>query len=299
MHNSRNYSKFAGFLDSRMKVFETKRKLKSFLDKERAKGMRIGLVPTMGALHAGHFSLVQNAVLENNLVIVSIFVNPTQFNDPKDLKAYPRNLEADSEMLSQISPSVNVFAPSTEEMYPEGLKIKDYPLDGLDKVMEGLYRNDHFSGVCTVVEALFRAVEPHVAYFGEKDFQQLRIIRKMADFKGLQLEIKGCPIVREQNGLAMSSRNERLPKRLRNEASLIYEVLKTARSDFGTKSAPEIVEWAENQFLSHPEFKLEYFEIADELTLTPVRRKNENKKYRAFVAAYIGGVRLIDNIPLY
>ena len=162
-----------------MNVFKTKSGLRDFIEKEGGKNTRVGLVPTMGALHSGHLSLVQAAVLENELVVVSIFVNPTQFNDAKDLETYPRNLDADRELLAGVSPGINIFAPGTAEMYPDGLEIEEYPLDGLDKVMEGLYRDHHFNGVCTVVEALFKAVKPDVAYFGEKDFQQLQIIRKM------------------------------------------------------------------------------------------------------------------------
>ena len=195
-----------------MHLFDHKKELKDFLKNERNNARAIGLVPTMGALHQGHVSLVKKALLENDLVVVSIFVNPTQFDKKDDLEKYPRNLEQDLKVLSLVSDNIVVFAPSTHEIYDGKIRSKSYEFDGLDKVMEGEFREGHFDGVGTIVELLLKTVSPNKAYFGEKDFQQLQIIRKMVKSKKLPVEIIGCPIERESHGLAMSSRNERLPK---------------------------------------------------------------------------------------
>ncbi len=258
----------------------------------------LGLVPTMGALHQGHAALVEKAVEENNTVVVSIFVNPTQFNNQEDLKKYPQDLTSDVSMLEGISPKIIVFAPSVEEMYQTNVSAKSYDFDGLENVMEGAFREGHFNGVGTIVEALLRLVSPNRAYFGEKDFQQLQIIKKLVASLSLPIEIVGCPIVREPNGLAMSSRNERLTKVLRNEASFIYNTLVKAKNKFGTKSANYVQEWVSTQFKKNPHFELEYIKITDVDTLSPVKKKQRNKKYRAFIAVYADNVRLIDNIAL-
>jgi len=252
----------------------------------------------MGALHRGHLALVQRARKENGLVVVSIFVNPTQFNNPDDLEKYPKSLENDLRLLRPVGEDLLVFAPSTNEMYGEAVLSRTYNFEGLDQVMEGLHRPGHFNGVGTIVEELLRLIRPHRAYFGEKDFQQLQIIRKLVAAQNLPVEVIGCPIVREAGGLALSSRNQRLTERLRKEAAFIYKTLKAAKSKFGTKSAPFIVKWVRQQFRAHPHLKLEYVEIADADTLTPVLRKRKDRKYRAFIAAYANGVRLIDNISL-
>lgn len=258
----------------------------------------VGLVPTMGALHIGHTALVQRAVQENFVVVVTIFVNPTQFNNPKDLKNYPQTLTADLEILGKIADDIIVFAPSVQEMYAEKVKSASYDFDGLDQVMEGAFRDGHFDGVGTIVEALLTLVEPTRAYFGEKDFQQLQIIKKLTKIKNLPVEIIGCPIVREANGLAYSSRNERLSKRIRNEASFIYKTLNTAKKKFGTESAIKVKDWVTKQFEQHADLKLEYIEIAQADTLKPMIRKHKNIKYRAFIAVYAEDIRLIDNIAL-
>jgi len=280
-----------------MQVITTKKELKSYLSSLK-KTTTIGLVPTMGALHLGHISLVRKSVKENDITIVSIFVNPTQFNNKEDLRKYPNTVKEDINLLKTVAETIIIFTPSASEMYPEGIITKTYNFEGLENVMEGQFREGHFDGVGTVVEKLLRMTSPTKAYFGEKDFQQLQIIKKLVAITNLPIKIIGCPIVRETNGLAMSSRNERLPKDLRQEAGFIYKTLKTAKLKFGTKSADFVVEWVKEQFKAHPHLKLEYVIITDVDQLKPVVSKNINLKYRAFIAVYAGDVRLIDNIAL-
>ena len=280
-----------------MRVITTKKKLRDHLSTRMGHGS-LGLVPTMGALHRGHAVLVERARAENELCVVSIFVNPTQFDNPDDLEKYPKTLDTDLEILARISEDILVFAPSSEDIYDSKVEARHYDFDGLDKVMEGAYRQGHFDGVGTIVEALLRLVAPDRAYFGEKDFQQLQIIRKLVATKNIASEIIGCPIVREDHGLAMSSRNGRLSKALFQEASFIYSTLVSARDKFGTESAKNVSDWVRDEFEEHPDFELEYFEIADVNTLTPAQIKNPNIKYRGFIAVYAEGVRLIDNIAM-
>ena len=281
-----------------MSIFYTKTELSSFLRAKENSNVSFGLVPTMGALHAGHLSLVKKALSENERVVVSIFVNPTQFDNATDLDKYPRNLENDIHVLKALSEEIIVFAPSIEDMYDAKVKSKAFDFDGLDKVMEGRFRSGHFEGVGTIVELLLKAVSPDRAYFGEKDFQQLQIIRKLVEIQNLEVEIVGCPIERESNGLAMSSRNERLSNELRQKAGFIYKTLETAKQKFGTESAKQIVDWVELQFEANDTLELEYFSIADEETLGAIRTREKNKKYRAFIAVYADEVRLIDNLKL-
>lgn len=280
-----------------MVPIKTKSELRKKLD-GLSKTSSLGLVPTMGALHLGHASLIKKAVVENKYVVVSIFVNPTQFNNKEDLNNYPETLQEDLELIKKISSEVIVFAPTVGEIYDNVTEAKTYEFNGLEKVMEGAFRAGHFNGVGTIVEALFLLIKPHKAYFGEKDFQQLRIIQKLTKLKQIPVEIVGCPIVRESHGLAMSSRNERLHPDLRQKAGFIYETLQSAKQKFGTKNAFQIKEWVVNAVKKHPEFKLEYFEITDVDTLTPIQQKTNNLKYRAFIAVFANDIRLIDNIAL-
>ncbi|MEM9647595.1 MAG: pantoate--beta-alanine ligase [Bacteroidota bacterium] len=281
-----------------MPVFDTKKELKSFLQKERSKNHTVGLVPTMGALHDGHLSLVRAASEENDAVVVSIFVNPTQFDKKDDLAKYPKNLRQDIQLLKVVNPKIIVFTPSVDEIYGDNVISESYGFEGLDKVMEGAFRSGHFDGVGTIVELFLRTVAPDKAYFGEKDFQQLQIIRKMVELKQLPTQIVGCPIEREPHGLAMSSRNERLSKTTRIEAGFIHSTLQTAKSKFGTESAKNIKDWVTAQFAENELLELEYFEISEETTLIPIQEKQVNKKYRAFIAVYAEDVRLIDNLRL-
>lgn len=281
-----------------MLLFSSKKELIAHLATLKNTSTAVGLVPTMGALHKGHLSLVKKAISETKTVVVSIFVNPTQFDNKDDLKKYPDTLDADLEYLKKVSDELIVFTPSVTELYSNNISSKEYDFDGLDETMEGEFRSNHFLGVATVVEKLFSIVKPNKAYFGEKDFQQLLIIKKLIKKTNMPIEIIGCPIVREPHGLAMSSRNERLPKDIRVKASCIYETLLAAKKLFGTKSATNVMNWVKNKFDKQPEFELEYIKIADQDTLGPVKRKQKNKKYRAFIAVYVNGVRLIDNIAL-
>jgi len=280
-----------------MLVVKTRNELKGAL-KIIDESSSLGLVPTMGALHLGHLALIKRAVAENQYVVVSIFVNPTQFNNKEDLEKYPKTLETDVNLISTISEHIIIFAPSIDEIYPKNVIHKNYDFAGLDEVMEGEFRDNHFNGVGTIVEELFRLITPKRAYFGEKDFQQLRIIQKLTEIQKIPVEIVGCEIVRENNGLAMSSRNERLSDVIRLKAAFIYNTLKTAKQKFGTESVIHIKDWVSMEFEKNEDFQLEYFEITDIETLTPAINKNNNIKYRAFIAAYTEEVRLIDNLAL-
>ena len=280
-----------------MRPIKTKKELDKIL-KRKALSKKLGLVPTMGALHKGHLALVKKAIQENDQVVVSIFVNPTQFNNSEDLKKYPRDLSKDSELIESVNPEIIVFAPSVQEIYEQSVSPKKYNFQGLDNVMEGEFRDDHFNGVGTIVEQLFDLIKPDNAYFGEKDFQQLLIIKKLVEIQKIPVNIIPCPIVRENHGLAMSSRNERLSDNMRLKAGFIFKTLQTAKEKFGTKSALKVKEWVKNQFLKEDAFEMEYFEIADVETLSPLKRKVKNKKYRAFIAVYAEDIRLIDNIAL-
>jgi pantoate--beta-alanine ligase len=267
--------------------------LQPYLDRDTS----IGFVPTMGALHQGHLSLINQSVAHNGITVVSIFVNPTQFNNKEDLAMYPRTLEADVQKIATVSPDVLVFAPGVDEMYDGNTQSSHYDFDGLETKMEGAHRPGHFDGVGTIVKKLFDIVHPTNAYFGEKDFQQLQIVKKLVEKNHMPINIVGCPISREESGLAMSSRNERLTANERNGAALIYKILQEARENFKHESIALVKQHAMDAFKAHPEFKPEYFEIADEDTLETATLK-ENRKYRAFVAVFLGNIRLIDNISL-
>jgi len=280
-----------------MLIFNKKDTLQNHLQPYIKAGKTIGFVPTMGALHSGHLSLLQQSVQQNTVTVISIFVNPTQFNNPDDLAKYPRTLEADAEKIALVSPDIVVFAPEVDEMYDGNTQSKHYDFDGLEHQMEGAHRPGHFDGVGTIVKKLFDIVQPTNAYFGEKDFQQLQIVKKLVQKNNMPIHIIGCPITREPNGLAMSSRNERLTANERNDAAFIYQTLQQARERFEKQSIAQVKEYIAHAFAAHPEFKPDYFEIAAEDTLLPATLK-ENAKYRAFVAVYLGNVRLIDNISL-
>ncbi len=281
-----------------MKLISGRKELLDHLDSLRGSRGTLGLVPTMGALHEGHLSLVKKALAENDAVVVTIFVNPTQFNNPEDLKKYPKTLDEDITLLRTAGPGITVFAPAIEELYGEEVTSKEYFFDGLDKVMEGAFRPGHFNGVATIVQKLFELIKPDKAYFGEKDFQQLQIVRNLTENLPFELRIVGCPIMREPHGLAMSSRNRLLSREMRKKAGVIYRTLKEARRMFGTENATKIGEYVSDVFSRETDMELEYFQIADEATLTPVIKKQENRKYRGFIAVYAEGIRLIDNIAL-
>lgn len=279
-----------------MKVLKSKKTLIDYVERQREMGKKIGFAPTMGALHQGHLSLYKAAKKENDEVISSIFVNPTQFNNPDDFQKYPKTLEKDLELLEKAGVDA-VYVPNVEEMYPDGLNSKKYNFDGLENEMEGKYRPGHFDGVGTIVEELFRQVQPHNAYFGEKDYQQLAIIKKMVEKTKLPVKIHGVPTLREEDGLAMSSRNVRLTETQRKEATIIYETLTKVKEWFKVISLEEIKQKVTDIF-RNSNFELEYFVIADEKTLKETDFFYKDKNYRAFIVAYAGDVRLIDNMHL-
>ena len=277
-----------------MIVVETVAELRALLAAARAEGKSVGLVPTMGALHEGHASLVKRSVEENEVTVVSVFVNPTQFNDKGDLERYPRTLEADCALLS--AQGVNyVFAPSVEEVYPEP-DTRVFDFTPLDKVMEGIYRPGHFNGVAQIVSKLFMYVEPDRAYFGEKDFQQLAIIREMVRQEGFKLEIVGCPIVREADGLALSSRNALLTPEQRHTALAISKSLFASVDYAKEHTLPETKQMVEEAIAATEGLELEYYEVVDGNTLQPVSAWDEADYIVGCITVYCGKVRLIDNI---
>jgi pantoate--beta-alanine ligase len=281
-----------------MPIFNGKAALINFLNSIKTPDSTIGFVPTMGALHQGHLSLMQQSLAENNNTVVSIFVNPTQFNNPEDLEKYPRTLEADTQKITDLDKNIIVYAPSVEDIYEGKTISQEFDFDGLENQMEGKFRPGHFNGVGTIVKRLFEIVSPTNAYFGKKDFQQLQIVKKMVSKNHLKVNIIGCEIYREANGLAMSSRNERLSKDEREKAAIIYQTLLETKEKFKTQSCNEVKEWVKEVFNSSSIFDLEYFEIADEETLIPCIEKSKDKNYRAFIAVFVNNIRLIDTISL-
>ena len=281
-----------------MHVFQTQKELQTELNKTKNQGKEIGFVPTMGTLHQGHLSLLEQSLAENEITVLSIFVNPTQFNNADDLKKYPRTLEKDVELVKKLNKNILIYAPSVSDIYEGNTISTSFDYDGLENQMEGKHRPGHFDGVGTIVKKLFEIVKPTNAYFGEKDFQQLQIVRKLVSKYKIPVNIIGCEIFRETSGLAMSSRNERLSESARKESKLIFQILTQAKEKFATKSANEVVSFVEKEFKKHPNFTLEYLEISAEDTLLTCKRKIKNKKYRGFIAVFIENIRLIDNISL-
>lgn len=281
-----------------MKVYNSKIEISALIETLKSQRKHIGYVPTMGALHQGHLSLVKEAMEDNDIVVLSVFVNPTQFNNPEDLKKYPRTLERDVELIKTISADIIVFAPSVEDIYGNEVRSTHYDFDGLEHEMEGKFRPGHFDGVGTIIKRMFEIIRPDNAYFGIKDFQQLRIVEKLVENQHLPVRIIGCEIFREKDGLAMSSRNERLKPEYRNSAPMIYKTLNEVKRQFGIKSAQELAEWVNDQFEKHKLLELEYFTIADVENLKPMSKKQKGKSYRAFIAVFADDIRLIDNIAL-
>lgn len=282
-----------------MEILNNRESLKSYINAQKEQGKSIGFAPTMGALHSGHLSLYEHARKDNDIVISSIFVNPTQFNNPEDLEKYPRTIDKDINLLKKHGFVDAVYIPTINDIYPNGAQSKQYDFGGLESEMEGKFRPGHFDGVGTVVEELLRQVQPNRAYFGEKDFQQLAIIKKLIEITGLPVEIYGIPIVREENGLALSSRNQRLSPERREEAKLIYETLTKANEDFKAGKNPSEIRRAVAQtFDNIKDYTLEYISIADEETLREAHEFLPSKSYRAFIVVVVDGVRLIDNLHL-
>jgi len=277
-----------------MKVIYTVKELQAELSVLKASGHTVGLVPTMGALHAGHASLVERSVSENDVTVVSIFVNPTQFNDKNDLVKYPRTLEADCRLLQQVGADI-AFAPSVEEVYPEP-DTRVFSYAPLDTVMEGAFRPGHFNGVCQIVSKLFDMVAPHRAYFGEKDFQQLAIIREMVRQMEYPLQIVGCPIVREADGLALSSRNTRLSASERKTALGISRTLFASVEYAKNHTLAETKAYVEQGIAAIDGLELEYYEIVDGRSLQSVEQWSDADEIVGCITVFCGEVRLIDNI---
>ena len=277
-----------------MKIFHKKSDLIDALSKLRESKSSIGFVPTMGALHSGHLSLIKKSLQNNKTTVVSIFINPTQFNNTADLTAYPKNLNEDCELLESLSNDIIVFVPEIQEIYKDGMLTNEYDFNGLDKYMEGEFRNNHFQAVATVVELLLDIVEPNSAYFGEKDYQQLKIISCIKT----NVNIIGCATLRDKNGLAFSSRNNRISLSSIEIASNIFKNLNFVKSNFNKLSIENLTKKITLNINLFDQMKLEYFVIADEDKLTPTTVVNVQKKYRAFIAVFVDGIRLIDNIAL-
>ncbi len=279
-----------------MEILRNRQSLSDYIAAEKKEGKKIGFAPTMGALHDGHMSLYKEARKDNDIVISSVFVNPTQFNNPDDLKKYPRTEENDIAMLEKAGVDA-VYIPTIEDIYPAKAESKHYDFGGIENEMEGKFRPGHFDGVGTVVSELFRQVQPDNAYFGEKDYQQLAIIKKLVEIEKFPINIHGVSIYRAENGLALSSRNARLSEDERNGATLIYKTLVKVNEWFRVISIPEIKKRVEEIF-EQSDYELEYFLIADEETLKETDFFYKDNSYRAFIVVFVGEVRLIDNMHL-
>ncbi|TGD78025.1 pantoate--beta-alanine ligase [Hymenobacter wooponensis] len=278
-----------------MQILQTAAALQAQTETWRREGQRIGLVPTMGALHEGHLQLVRAAAQECDVVVVSIFVNPTQFNNPEDYRLYPRLPEADAELLGPAGCTA-LFLPSVEEMYPRPT-VLHFDFGSLERVMEGAHRPGHFNGVATVVSKLFHLCRPHRAYFGQKDFQQVAIVRQLVQDLSFDLELVAFPTIREADGLAMSSRNRRLTPEARLVAPALYRALQQAEQLVHQHNTPDAIRIAVAELLGQePSITLEYFEVADAETLQPVSEWKPNQTIALCLAAQLGGVRLIDNV---
>lgn len=278
-----------------MKIIKTKLELSNYLNTFRELGLTIGFVPTMGALHQGHLSLLQQCKLKCNVSVVSIFVNPTQFNHPNDLLGYPKPIEQDIELLTQLGCDV-LFLPEVAEMYPNDEQW-EYHVGDLDYLLEGEFRPGHYRGVTQIVYKLFNLVKPDFAFFGQKDYQQFLVIKKLiADFD-LKINLVACAIIREKNGLAMSSRNVRLNAQEKEKAQLIYQSLLFVKENYAHYEIDELLDKAKQFYLNDADIKLEYFSICDQETLEPITAKNISKGI-ALVACFVGETRLIDNMML-
>jgi len=281
-----------------MQQFTSAHELKKHLKETRNKRCSVGFVPTMGALHRGHMALIDRALRENDAVVCSIFVNPTQFNNAEDLSHYPRTIASDLALLQEVGCTA-AYLPDVNEMYPQGLQIRPTTLDGLDRMMEGEHRPGHFDGVVTIVRTLFEQINPNRAYFGTKDYQQLLIIKKLVAMEAIPIEIISCETVREPDGLALSSRNMRLSPQERATASMLPKALMQVGADAVAYSLPTALQRARKAIASFPELSLEYLEVAHRDTLQPIVLGSNLADARVFAACHCGPVRLIDNMPLF
>ncbi len=281
-----------------MLIVYRKEKVTGLINQAILSKKSIGLVPTMGSLHKGHLSLIEKANKNNDTVWVSIFINPTQFNSPKDFKKYPKNLEKDIDLIESISDKINVFIPNEKEMYDGMPKLKIYDFKSLDIELEGKYRKNHFNGVATIVSKLLNLFKPNNIYFGEKDYQQTLIIRELVRIEKINVNIIICPTVREKDGLALSSRNNLLSDSEREKSSIIFVSLNYLKKNFNSLKLESIKKSIIKSIQKNKNFKVEYLEIADSTTLQIQKKINSKKSYRAFICVNINDVRLIDNLLL-
>lgn len=271
--------------------------LEKALTEWKSIGFSVGFVPTMGALHQGHLSLIERAISENDKVVCSIFINPTQFNNQEDLVSYPIQIDKDLALLRKMNCDL-VFTPEIKDMYPQGNEIQQFELNGLDALMEGAHRPGHFDGVCTIVNKLFNLIKPKNAYFGQKDFQQLAIIRQLNKTQKFKINIVGCPIIRDENGLAMSSRNMLLNKKERLIAAKIYHILTSAKAQFFTNNIENVKSFVKKELNNVSIFSTDYVEIVHAQTLQPLNDGEKKEPAVLCVAVFLGSIRLIDNILL-
>ena len=281
-----------------MLVFRDNSTLQNHLKNLKNNNKIIGFVPTMGALHNGHLSLVKKSISQNDLTVVSIFINPTQFNNVNDLKTYPSDIDKDLELLRSISDKIIVFNPEPDEVYAGDIRLEKFNFNGLDRYMEGEFRGNHFVGVATVVSKLFSFIKVDYAYFGEKDFQQLRIIENLIKEKKFKIKLIRCETIRSEDGLALSSRNNKLNFSSKKIATNLFKALNFAKEKIDDLGIDEIKQKISDNLANFKEIELEYFVIADEKNLKPIKHK-QAEKCRVFIAAYVSGVRLIDNLKLY
>ena len=279
-----------------MQIIKNKPELDEFLKKIRNSGKKIGLIPTMGSIHKGHLSLIQNCHNLGYFSLTTIFVNPTQFNDLNDYDSYPNELENDIKKIRTISSKIYVFCPSVSEIYNNGVSSEKFNFNDIDKVLEGKYRPGHFNGVATIVKKLFKAIKPLKVFFGEKDFQQIIIIKQIINSYFPKITLITCPTVRNNDGLALSSRNKLISKKAINKSGIIFETLLFVKNNFVKNSYKQLIKNVKQKIEDISNFKLEYFEIRESETLNPYDEKNKKKSYRAFICVKVEGIRLIDNL---
>ena len=280
-----------------MNIVKTKADLYRLLDKQRSFSTKIGLVPTMGSLHMGHLSLIEVAKRKSDFVWVTIFINPTQFNDVNDFKSYPKEIDGDIKKIRSISKEINIFIPSVNEMYPENISLEKFNFGDIDNILEGKFRPNHFNGVATIVKKLFEIFKPYFVFFGEKDFQQTLIIKKIIYKFFPEINIIICPTIRDKNGLALSSRNKLISKKTLSKCGIIFETLQFAKANYIKVDFVDLLVTIKSKIETIKNFELEYFEIRDEENLVIYNQNDYKKSFRGFISVKVEGVRLIDNLP--
>ena len=280
-----------------MNIVKTKADLYRLLDEQRSFSNKIGLVPTMGSLHMGHLSLIEVAKRKSDFVWVTIFINPTQFNDVNDFKSYPKEIDGDIKKIRSISEEINIFTPSVNEMYPENISLEKFNFGNIDNILEGKFRPGHFNGVATIVKKLFEIFEPCFVFFGEKDFQQTLIIKKIIYKFFPEINIIICPTIRDKNGLALSSRNKLISKNSFSKCGIIFETLQFAKANYIKIDFVDLLVAIKSKIETIKNFELEYFEIRDEENLVIYNQNDYKKSFRGFISVKVEGVRLIDNLP--